>query len=700
MPFLSLFSSVSAFALLSLLSFSSSVHHFHHNHHSDSSKGHNGHHQQKDHQTAQEIPSNSFPCACGGHSSGGENARWMNGMPANGVPLFLFPDNVLRLVGVVLRSENAFHRDNNELARHLFHLLAHQFPRKWFIVGIGTMPSNGANEPKMWAREGMDALNGTVQLQSPPGYGSFPFLDGRRFQRENGSKLWYFVYAVEPMTDKAKDGLPKQSLAKCLSEGCPSRDNFVSLCANNRRQLGTVVEFDQSSEMSIFASEPLTIDTETMALTKEAKECLENEGDEKRRERRHLLAVAAPEGEKEMIGNPTAMSVALFLFSLSLSNIANGIVHFVQFDMGHERSLRFPRQHSAGASAAPSSDAAKSAPLFQPISNDLPTQLQLTDKDKENVEKATSFTNSLLERLGLAGQNDAQQQKGDIRRQPPVASYQTDELAALGADLAANRIDLHGLASGQIPGLAPIPVPGFAGPQDAPTVPGVNTIPGLSNFNYIVGQLVPQMIPPTNTLLGSSISRLLPKDATKNLAKNVFRAVHPAAENVDVARMMGRWFQVINSPHVIREACTVSHFGALTNNTYSATFTILKFYREGNSNGPPRFSLGYGFKAGDTGQFLLHSSNSPDAEPFWVIKLGPLNEYNQYDYAVVSNWVRYPVFVIARDPERFHRQHMKKVLQFLEDNNYINVMTKAFNLISPVDYSQCQYTPTFSGAGR
>lgn len=52
------------------------------------------------------------------------------------------------------------------------------------------------------------------------------------------------------------------------------------------------------------------------------------------------------------------------------------------------------------------------------------------------------------------------------------------------------------------------------------------------------------MIPPTNTLLGSSISRLLPKDTTKNLAKNVFRAVHPAAENVEVARMMGRWFQV------------------------------------------------------------------------------------------------------------------------------------------------------------
>lgn len=52
------------------------------------------------------------------------------------------------------------------------------------------------------------------------------------------------------------------------------------------------------------------------------------------------------------------------------------------------------------------------------------------------------------------------------------------------------------------------------------------------------------MIPPTNTLLGSSISRLVPKGYAKNLAKDVFRAVHPAAENVDVARMMGRWFQV------------------------------------------------------------------------------------------------------------------------------------------------------------
>ncbi|KAI6177325.1 hypothetical protein M3Y97_00894400 [Aphelenchoides bicaudatus] len=321
--------------------------------------------------------------------------------------------------------------------------------------------------------------------------------------------------------------------------------------------------------------------------------------------------------------------------------------------------------------------------------------------DKSPMEKVTSYANRVLENLGL------NMDGRDVRRaEPPLPStlYQSDELNSIVNEASQNRIDLQGITSGKIPGLAPIPVPGYGSPADTPNVPGVNTIPGLSNFNYIVGQLIPQMIPPTNTLLGSSISRLLPKDTTKNLARNVFRAVHPAAENVDVGRMMGRWFQVINSPHVIREACTVTHFGALTNNTYSATFTILKFFREGNPNGPPRFSLGYGFKAGDTGQFVLHSSNSPDSGAILDHQIGSFERTSTLikcnSIAVVSNWVRYPVFVIARDPERFQRLHMKSVLQFLEDNNYINVMTKAFSLISPVDYSSCQYTPTFSGAGK
>lgn len=136
--------------------------------------------------------------------------------------------------------------------------------------------------------------------------------------------------------------------------------------------------------------------------------------------------------------------------------------------------------------------------------------------------------------------------KKDVRRREPSygSSFKTDEYNSIINEANQNRIDLQGLTSGQIPGFAPIPVPGFGSSQDAPAVPGVNTIPGLRNINYLLGQMFPQIIPSTNTLLGSSFSRLLPKDATKNLAKNIFRAVHPAAENVEMSRMMGRWFQV------------------------------------------------------------------------------------------------------------------------------------------------------------
>uniref|UniRef100_A0A915JUP7 Uncharacterized protein n=1 Tax=Romanomermis culicivorax TaxID=13658 RepID=A0A915JUP7_ROMCU len=147
-----------------------------------------------------------------------------------------------------------------------------------------------------------------------------------------------------------------------------------------------------------------------------------------------------------------------------------------------------------------------------------------------------------------------------------------------------------GIGSGNLPGVAPIPVPGFPGPQDVPAIPGVNTIPGLDTFNYLIGQLIPQSVPPANSLLGGSLARLLPQDSTKNLAKDIFKSMHDPLAPIEVERMMGRWFQVINSPHVIREACTVSHY-------------------------------------------------------------------------------------------------------------YINFLTKAFNMIAPVEYSQCQYTPTFSSAG-
>ncbi|VDO99696.1 unnamed protein product [Soboliphyme baturini] len=256
---------------------------------------------------------------------------------------------------------------------------------------------------------------------------------------------------------------------------------------------------------------------------------------------------------------------------------------------------------------------------------------------------------------------------------PTSLGRSSSSSSSFGSSGILDLSQLNGFSSGSLPGVAPIPVPTFPKEGSIQNLPGINSIPGLDSFNYIIGQLVPQAVQPVSHLLGGTIN----------------------LENVDVQKMMGRWYQVITSPHVFKESCTITQFGALTNSSYSASFIVLKFFREGNTFGPPRMVVGYGFKVGKNGTFTIHSSNSPNSEPFMVVKLGPLNENNQYEYAVISNWIRYPVYVLARDPERFAKYYMRNVLQFMEEKRYINTITKALHLIAPVSYEECQYTPIF-----
>jgi len=135
------------------------------------------------------------------------------------------------------------------------------------------------------------------------------------------------------------------------------------------------------------------------------------------------------------------------------------------FDLDEERSARVPRDENN----AKNSPGIANAPNFQQISNDLP---KLTETDKESLAKATSFTNTLLERLGLVGPAGGNTEQREVRRQPPTPLYQTDaDLNAVLAEASQNRVDLQGVASGQIPGLAPIPCRGLPDHRRFPPSP-------------------------------------------------------------------------------------------------------------------------------------------------------------------------------------------------------------------------------------
>lgn len=115
--------------------------------------------------------------------------------------------------------------------------------------------------------------------------------------------------------------------------------------------------------------------------------------------------------------------------------------------------------------------------MVEKITNSINYTLQ----DKIALAKISEIADSVLNQLGLSTDFNG-------RRYKPLSasSFQNDDINSVISEANQNRIDLQGIASGQIPGLAPIPVPAFPGPQDVPAIPGVNTIPGLSNFNYLV----------------------------------------------------------------------------------------------------------------------------------------------------------------------------------------------------------------------
>ena len=252
------------------------------------------------------------------------------------------------------------------------------------------------------------------------------------------------------------------------------------------------------------------------------------------------------------------------------------------------------------------------------------------------------------------------------------------------------------------------------GGKNSPTHAGLPRIPGIP--------LLPQGIPRNSrgqidvvNLIGAvtrrvsngtTIADVIPAEQLQTLADNVTDALLPDTPKVDLTRFMGRWFEGINSPRASEQRCVVHHYGGLTKNDKTATFTALKIFREGSEFGPVRYSIGYAFRGGNKDAMLqLHSSETSDAQPFWIYRLGPEGKdpfgNSQYEYAVVSNWVKYPVTVLVRDPDTFKAKYQKEVLRWLEDQGFINGFIRAFNLLQPAGYSNCQYADnTFEVFGK
>ncbi|KHN88482.1 hypothetical protein Tcan_06413 [Toxocara canis] len=292
-------------------------------------------------------------------------------------------------------------------------------------------------------------------------------------------------------------------------------------------------------------------------------------------------------------------------------------------------------------------------------------------------------------------------------RPSDAATAHSTDADSISADAIAQSSSGNGVRRQQsvtqkaLSGIAAALGGGGNGPTHAglPRIPGIPLLPGGIPRNA-QGQIdVVQLIGSITRRIsnGTTIADVLPPEQLQTLADNVTDALlPPTPENFDLHKFMGRWFEGINSPRATEQRCVVHHYGGLTKNDKTATFTALKIYREGSEFGPVRYSIGYAFRAGNKDTMLqLHSSETSDAQPFWIYKLGPEGKdpfgNAQYEWAVVSNWVKYPVTVLVRDPDTFKAKYEVDVLRWLEDQGFINGFIRAFNMLQPASYSSCQY---------
>lgn len=172
------------------------------------------------------------------------------------------------------------------------------------------------------------------------------------------------------------------------------------------------------------------------------------------------------------------------------------------------------------------------------------------------------------------------------------------------------------------------------------------------------------------------------------LATAVFAQTVP---ELNQTQYLGRWYQVYADAAVDitfenSSYCDTADYGLNPNGTIS----VLNRERQYGPDGPERVI--YGWAATDSpsepGQLTVHLQTVGLGAPYWVYQLGPAT-YNgsQYQYAVVSDPLKFTLFVLARNVTLFMRAWSDEVLYYLQSQGF----TGLFNTPILTPQANCTY---------
>lgn len=154
---------------------------------------------------------------------------------------------------------------------------------------------------------------------------------------------------------------------------------------------------------------------------------------------------------------------------------------------------------------------------------------------------------------------------------------------------------------------------------------------------------------------------------------------------------LGRWYQAysdfaVEATFENNSYCVTADYGRYPNKTIS----VENRERNYNVSGPIRRILGWASSDNttDEGELTVHLQTANFPAPYWVYELGPAT-YNGslYEYSVVSDPLKFTLFVLARNLTTFANTWASGVLERLKQAGF----TSFLNTPIPTIQDNCTY---------
>ncbi|KAI6182318.1 hypothetical protein M3Y97_00367100 [Aphelenchoides bicaudatus] len=203
-------------------------------------------------------------------------------------------------------------------------------------------------------------------------------------------------------------------------------------------------------------------------------------------------------------------------------------------------------------------------------------------------------------------------------------------------------------------------------------VPG-RSVPSLRFFEFYISAC---KNPKSKEFSLEKLTNMLKEVDADSIADKVYRELYFMIDDLDVEQMMGTWHAVIDSPGLHPERCVVSKFELLAKNEYSATFSTIQHASE-------KFGV-------DPGNIFIYTGQPNDICPYFPTKVGPLNlKANQFEYMVLTQALKHPTVVLARNPREFEERYKTEVMDYLKRSDFINPISALNYPLQVVNTTTC-----------